>query len=165
MCRAVESIVLFKMFCEGKRDKRDARAYRFTVVLRQNQTSCVQPFLSTSPPKAGWRQGGSWNCQEGSEGSFKNKLSDILCRPLLLHTRDVIVIVEDQDTCREILGSPWTAVLSENACNTSCFFCFLARLSLKPLLSRSFICFLFYHFLVCSFSSLLPEGLFVALTL
>ena len=68
--------------------------------------------------------------------------------------------MEDQDTCREILGPPWTAVSSENARNTSCFFRFLASLSLKPLLSRSFICFGFYHFLVYSFSSLRSEGFF-----
>ena len=50
---------LGKKLVDVVRDKRDARANRFAVVLRQNQTSSVQPFLSTSPPKACWRQGGS----------------------------------------------------------------------------------------------------------
>ena len=70
--------------------------------------------------------------------------------------------MEDQDTCREIFGPPWTALSSENAPNTSCFFRFLASLSLKPLLSRSFICFRFYNFLVYSFSSLRAEGFFLS---
>ena len=50
---------LWEKLVDFVRDKRDARANRFAAVLRQNQTSSVQPFLSTSPPKAGWRQGGS----------------------------------------------------------------------------------------------------------
>ena len=50
---------LWEKLVDFVRDKRDARANRFAAVLRQNQTSSVQPFLSTSPPKACWRQGGS----------------------------------------------------------------------------------------------------------